>query len=145
MHQLASISGVRIVPNSYLSATLSTASSENNDSGCVQESRTELESYANMPVVGKYCTILTETGRTVDVSAYSPDYPVHELPVVDAAIRYDDPYDGGIHYFIIRNALHVPSMKNNLIPPFIMREAGIAVNDTPKIHLWDPGVENHSL
>ena len=98
-----------------------------------------------MPVVGKNCTVLCETGRTVDINVYLPDYPVRQVPVVDAAIRYDDPYDGVIRYFIIRNALHVPSMDNNLIPPFVMREAGIAVNDTPKIHVLDPGVDDHSL
>ncbi len=34
----------------------------------------------------------------------------------------------------IRNALHVPSMSHNLIPPFIMREVGLVVNDVPQIH-----------
>ena len=114
---MASISDVQIVPNNYLLVTLSTATSEIDDSGCIRESKTELDSHANMPVVGRNCTILSETGRTVDVSSYSHDYPVQELPVVDVAIRYDDPYDGGIRYFIIRNALHIPSMQNNLIPP----------------------------
>ena len=36
-----------------------------------------------------------------------------------------------------RNALHVPSMNHNLIPPFVMREAGLTVNDVPKIHTKD--------
>ena len=26
-----------------------------------------------------------------------------------------------------------------------MREAGLVVNDTPKIHVADPGVDNHSI
>ena len=34
----------------------------------------------------------------------------------------------------MRNALHVPSKSCNLIPPFIMREAGLVVNDVPLIH-----------
>ena len=34
----------------------------------------------------------------------------------------------------VRNALHVPSMEHNLIPPFIMREAGLVINDVPRIH-----------
>ena len=34
----------------------------------------------------------------------------------------------------LRNALHVPSMRHNLIPPFIMREAGLIVNEVPLIH-----------
>ena len=46
---------------------------------------------------------------------------------------------------VIRNALYVPEMKNNLIPPFIIREAGMQVLDTPKIHTKDPMVDAHSL
>ena len=29
--------------------------------------------------------------------------------------------------------------------PFILREAGLVLNDTPKIHCDDPSVEDHSL
>ena len=36
-------------------------------------------------------------------------------------------------------------MDNHLITPFIMREAGIMVNDTPKIQLVDPDVTSHSI
>jgi hypothetical protein len=36
-------------------------------------------------------------------------------------------------------------MEHNLIPPFVMREAGIVINDTPKIHVKDPTIEDHSL
>jgi hypothetical protein len=36
-------------------------------------------------------------------------------------------------------------MKNNLIPPFVMREAGIGVYDTPKIQVAEPTTEDHSI
>jgi hypothetical protein len=39
------------------------------------------------------------------------------------------------YLLIVRNALHVPSMQHNLIPPFIMREAGLVVNDVPKMQV----------
>ena len=39
-----------------------------------------------------------------------------------------------IYLLSIRNVRYVPSMTNNLIPPFIMREAGLIVNDVPRIH-----------
>ena len=35
----------------------------------------------------------------------------------------------------MRNALHVKSMAHNLVPPFILREAGLLVNDVPWIHI----------
>ena len=64
---------------------------------------------------------------------------------MNAALKYDDSYSGKSYILVIRNALHVPNMKNHLIPPFILREAGIVVNDTPKMQIVDPDVRDHSL
>ena len=98
-------------------------------------SRTELDSHANMVVVGSNCYIIADTGRTAVVSPFTPDYDaLQEVHIVDAALQYDDPYTGKETVLIVRNALHDPAMQHNLIPSFIMREAGgITVNDTPKI------------
>ena len=109
------------------------------------EARTELDSHANMPVVGRNAYILSETGKMVDVSPFTPDYQSMAVQVVDAAIQYDDPYDGQSYILVIRNALSVPSMHNNLMPPFVLREAGIQVKDVPKIHVTAPTEEDHSI
>ena len=53
-------------------------------------------------------------------------------------IQYDSPLDGREYMLVIQNALRVPLMSNNLIPPFIMRENGIIVNECAKIHCEDP-------
>ena len=111
----------------------------------VFQSRTELDSHANMPVVGRYATIIATTDQTVEVNPFTPDYAPLKVPLVDAAIKYDCPYTGKSCLIIIRNALHVPSMANNLIPPFIMREAGVIVNDVPKIHVDEPTIEDHAI
>ena len=39
-----------------------------------RESRTELDSYANMVVVGNHAKILADTGINVYVSPFTPDY-----------------------------------------------------------------------
>ena len=69
--------------------------------------------------------IISDTGKIADVSPFMPDYKSMEIPIVDAAIQYEDPYDGKEYILVIRNALYVPSMKNNLPPPFILCQAGI--------------------
>ena len=74
-----------------------------------------------------------------------PDYDSMQIKIVDAAVQYDCPYTGKTHILVIRNALHVPSMKHNLLPPFILRQAGIEVNDTPKIQVMDPTEKDHSI
>ena len=47
---------------------------------------------------------------------------------------------------MVRNALHVKEMEINLIPPFLMREAGIQLNECPKLHACPPvTVDYHSI
>ena len=67
------------------------------------------------------------------------------VPIVDASIVYDCTYSMKKYILIVRNALYVQSMTNNLIPPFIMREAGLEVREIPKIHVKEPTVEEHSI
>ena len=110
-----------------------------------EESCTELDSHANMPVVGKHAYIIAETGKRVDVSPFTPDYKPLTVPLVDATIKYDNPYNGKSCILVLCNALYVPSMNNNLIPPFMLREMGVAVNDIPKIHKEDPTVDDHAI
>ena len=109
------------------------------------ELRPELDSHANMPVVGKHAYIIAETGKKVDVSPFTPDYKLLTMPLVDATVKYDNPYDGKTYILVLHNALYVPSMDHNLIPPFMLREMGVTVNDVPKIHKEDPSVDDHAI
>jgi hypothetical protein len=96
-----------------------------------EESRTDMDSHANMPVVGSGAHVLVDHNRTCEVSPYSADDEPMEVPLVGAVVRYDS--DGRVYILLIRNALHVPSLDHNLLPPFLMREAGLIVKDTPKL------------
>ena len=46
---------------------------------------------------------------------------------------------------VFHNALGVPSMEHSLVPPFMLREAGLEINHTPKIQLKDPTIHDHSI
>ena len=153
---MGSFSAFNIVPNRHtamFAASMFGASDVSAEVMCDEslaseettESRTELDSHANMVVVGKNCKILEDTGRKADVSAFSPDFETLEIAIVDAALAYFDPYTGKDSILIVRNALHVPTMEHNLIPPFILREAGLEVRDVPKIHVKEPTEEDHSI
>lgn len=109
------------------------------------ESRTELDSHANMPVVGKNALIIEDLGVKVDVSTFSPDYPTLESKLVDAVVQYECPYSHETYMLVICNAIYVPSMEINLLPPFIIREAGVVVNHVPKIQIDDPSNEDHAI
>ena len=109
------------------------------------QSRTELDSHANMPVVGREALVVEQSRRTVEVSPFTPDYKPIKVEVVNAIIQYDSPLDGKEYILVVKNALRVPSMSNNLIPPFIMRENGIMVNECAKIHCEDPTRHDHAI
>ena len=110
-----------------------------------EESRTELDSHATMTVIGKHAYILAEIGKTVEVNPFTPTYKPIEAPIVDAALQNDSPYERKSYVLVVRSALHVPSMCNNLLPPFMLREAGITVNDKAKIHMMNPMAEDHII
>ena len=91
-----------------------------------KSSRTDLDSHANMVVVGRNALIISNTGRTTEVSHFTPDYEaLQRVPIVDAALSYMCPYTDRQYVLIVRDALSVPSMKHNLILPFVIREAGV--------------------
>ena len=52
-------------------------------------SRTDLDSHANMVVVGKHAAIINDTGRKV--SPFTPDYESLKVLIVDAAVTCDCP------------------------------------------------------
>ena len=144
-------------PNAYISyviaqskLTVSMIDGEDDNNGdhkiVDSNSRTDLDSHANMVVLGRHARVIAYTGKTAQVSPFTPEYKsLEDVPIVDGAITYECPYSGHCYVLLCHNALYVPSMLNNLIPPFIMREAGVIVNDTPKIHVDQPTKEHHSL
>jgi hypothetical protein len=73
-----------------------------------ENSRTELDSHANMPVIGRNAYIISDTGMTAGLSPFTPDYSSMRIKIVDAAVQYDCPYQGTTHILVIRNALHAP-------------------------------------
>ena len=103
--------------------------------------RTELDSHANMVVLGHHCRLEdpdaplpgTPDSTYAIVSAFSPDHKPMKIQVVDACIGYWCPVNETTYILHFNDVLFVPSMEHNLIPPFILREAGFIVNDIPRI------------
>ena len=67
------------------------------------------------------------------------------VPLVDTLVRHDNPYNGKSYILELWTAFYVPLMDNNLIPPFMLWEMGVTVNDVPKIHKEDPTVDDHMI
>ena len=106
----------------------------------------ELDSHANMVVLGKDCFVFEWSGLTCNVKPFSETLgKVTHVPIVDAAIAYECPYTYEVYILMIRNALYIPTLKHNLIPPFIMHEGGVIVNEVAKIHSLEPSSDDHCI
>ena len=75
--------------------------------GC--KSRTELDSHANTCVVSKNALILYDFYRAINVTGYNTSQDVAQsLPIVSAALAYDDPKTGEVIFLVLNQAIHIP-------------------------------------
>lgn len=105
----------------------------------------ELDSHADVAVLGANCRVFQETNKTVQVSGYDPALGTVERKIVSGCFAYDDPDDGECKILIIHQGLYVPTMPNSLIPPFQMRDNDIIVNDCPKKQVSQPNADHHAI
>ena len=108
-------------PNAHVVAFIGQAKAEvtqvTTNEHDASDARTELDSSANMVVVGHHAYILNTSGRTAQVSPFTPEYEaLKEVPIVDAVVAYDSPYNNKTYIRVFHNALSVPSMDHNLVP-----------------------------
>ena len=86
--------GAVAVPNRHLCSTISAVWATTADSGTNdgEGSTTQLDSHANMVVVGQQATVFGRSGRSADVRPFSSDCSkLESVPIVDAAVAYDCP------------------------------------------------------
>ena len=90
-----------VITNSIRMSSTDVSEEEENK----EQPRTELDSHANMPVVGCNACVISDTGRIADVNPFTPDYKLMQIPIVDAAVRCDCSFTGKKHILVIQNAL----------------------------------------
>ena len=97
------------------------------------DSRTDFNYNANMPVVGQNCYILSDSGTSAEVNAFSPGYETKNIPILEEAVLYHYPEKMMTYILVIRNAFHVTSVTKNLPPPLYDGIGGDnGVRHTPK-------------
>ena len=89
--------------------------------------------------------MISDTVQIMEVNLFTPYYESMQIPIIDAAVRYDFPYNMYSYILLIRNALHVPSIFINTLSPFMLREVGIEVRERPKIQVKNPTVDDKSI
>ena len=100
----------------------------------------ELDSHADSPVVGSEALIIRTHDKTVKVNGFTKSLGTKTVDVVDAALAYECKFTWNIFILIVRNTLYFKEMRHNLMAPFIMRLAGLEVNEQPKFMTRKPTI-----
>jgi hypothetical protein len=86
-----------------------------------------------MAVVGSDCTVIARSGHHVTVIPFSSNLPTMDMVKIgDVAIVYNDPISLQTYLLVMRNALLIPTIDHNLIPPFLIQLDSLQVDETPK-------------
>ena len=94
---------------------------------------------------GKYCFIITKSGKESIVNAFIDQVGTITVLIIDTAVAYYCSWSQTTYILIERNILSVPSMDHNIITPFILREAGRTVNCTDMIRFNEPSFHEHAI
>jgi hypothetical protein len=91
----------------------------------------ELDSHADTCVTGANCVAIEETHQTVDMSGFSDSLDtLRSVPIMSAAMAYDDPADGTTYILILGQAIYMgDKMQHSLICPNQLRARGLIVED----------------
>ena len=108
--------------------------------------RTELDSHADMCVVGRDTALLIlDHNRPVQVHGYSKRVGATTAKTVSAVVAYDHPGIKRRLMLIIHQALLLPHMTTNLLTPNQLRRNELAVNDEPKHLVAEPTEDHHAI
>eukprot|EP00957_Ditylum_brightwellii_P121095 9236526-Ditylum_brightwellii.AAC.1 len=75
------------------------------DSNVKGMSRTDLDTHANMVVLGRNSTVLHKTGDTAEVQPFTLEYDSpRSVNIIDGAVLYEDQYSLKAYTLVFKNA-----------------------------------------
>jgi transposase InsO family protein len=90
--------------------------------------------------------IVGTTERQVSVTPFIKSLgSLQKVPIVTAAIAYDDPKSGKVFILIIHQALYFPDMERCLLCPMQVRLNDVVINERPKFLTKHPTDEDHAI
>ena len=108
--------------------------------------RVELDSNADTCCVGDGVMIVNESDRYVTATPFVKSLgTIKKVPIVSAAVAYDDPRSGKVVILIIHQALYFPEMQRCLLCPMQVRLNDVVVNERPKFLTLHPTELDHAL
>jgi hypothetical protein len=97
-----------------------------------------LDSYADTCSINNIACILEYTGQTAEVTSFASSLQtLQDIPIVNAAVAYEDPESGEVIILIINQALYFGEQLDNiLLNPNQMCSCGNVVNVVFNLSGW---------
>jgi hypothetical protein len=90
--------------------------------------------------------IINKTDRKVSVTPLIKSLgSIQKVPIITAAIAYDDPKSGKVYILVIHQALYFPEMNRCLLCPMQMRLNDVVLNERPKFLTKHPTDLDHAI
>ena len=70
---------------------------------------------------------------------------MEKVEIGDVALAYKNPSTLMTYLLVMQNVLLIPLMDHNLLPPFLVREASLFLDETPKFQSTDLLKDNHTI
>ena len=108
--------------------------------------RVELDSNADTCCVGEGVMIVNATDRYVTATPFVKSLgTIKKVPIVTAAVAYDDPRSGKVVVLVIHQALYFPEMQRCLLCPMQLRLNDVVINERPKFLTSHPTEQDHAI
>ena len=93
----------------------------------------ELDTHADMTVLGSNCVVLSYTGKECELSPYSSEYEgVRNIPVVTGAMVWTNAMDGTAYLMIFHESLWMgDKLDHTLVNPDQLQAYGVSIQDNP--------------
>jgi len=114
----------------------------------MDQSFTELDSHADTCTFGRGAYVLQDTNETISVNPFDSSLgTLHNVPIVTAALAYQDPISLETYILCFPQSLYIESLDTNLLCPLQLRNNGVTIFETPLqfLHPNDRTTESHSI
>ncbi len=114
---------------------LNDLSSKINSNG---ETTLELDSHADMCVLGPHALIFLDFDRPVCVQGYDPAIDTKTFATISGALAYDNPITVETFHLVVNQAIYIPHLDHHLLCPMQCQVNDMTVDDTSKFMVRDP-------
>ena len=99
----------------------------------VVKTKIELDSHADVCVVGDHYLMEHDQNRPVNVNGYNPKARSKYACIVDATVVYTEPGTGLVIILLTCQAIETKSLNHHLLCPMQCCMNGVLIDDVPKV------------